>query len=166
MTDKVYLFDKIEDKKTIIEFEPLQIKKQVIAELTDRYQNFYSIQFNLDIGNCTYDIFAFGPTPARLNTFWLIKCVKYKDYNITVLEDYIDELVRMKSNYEIISGKDIIAILYIVWDEEDEDEVIMQCKADFESIIKDNYQMENCECEAKLRIQMSNIFDEKITYAH
>ena len=84
-----------------------------------------------------------------------IKCLKYKMYTKPFLESAVDEIVRMKLNYELLTGNDILAILYIVWDEDEESQIVNACQADFDDTLK-KYQVENTYLQCDLKAYVND----------
>ena len=152
LTSEVYYTDR-NGEKELLEFENQNLRQFVVDYLTEKYWPFYQIVLNRDIGKYHYEIMALGPTPGRITTFWLIKCVKYKKYNQTYLEEMVNEIIRMKLNYEILTGKDILAILYIVWDEDSWNSMIDKCQIEFDNIMK-RVQVDNVYLETQLKVKL------------
>ena len=146
LSDEVYYEDPIKGKIKL-DLNARVIKEKMIAKLVANYESTYTILLNRTIGSYYYDIMAMEVTPARPTTFWLIKCLKYKNYDRAYLEEMIDELIRMKLNYEILAGRRIIAILQIVWNEEQENEMINICRTEFSEVVNNNYHIEDVYLE-------------------
>lgn len=133
LTNRVYLERGGEHKKVIIEKK--QLIQSLVSELIGLYEDRYVIKENQRFGEMDYRIIAYGFTSGQYNTFWLIKTVKYNQYGLSFMEKCIGELMAMKMNYESITNRQIIAELYIVWDEEDDSDVKWMCKRDFNNIL-------------------------------
>ena len=58
------------------------------------------------------------------------------------LEETVHELVSKKKNYEVLTGKSIIAILRVVWDEELKSETVEKCEQEFGGILEEYYDIE------------------------
>lgn len=149
LTDQVYLERGGEYKKILIEKN--QLIKSLISELIGLYEDKYVIKENQRIGEMDYRIVAYGITSEQHNTFWLIKTIKYNQYGISFMEKCIGELIAMKMNYESITDRQIIAELYIIWDEEDDSDIKWICERDFNDILAQHENMLYIQYNCKKR---------------
>ena len=140
LTDEAFYKDPLEGMQRLdLGF---RIRKRVIEDIAANYQLTYNIIRNQVIGNTDYEIMASSYSPARQSTFWIIRCWKYVEYEHVALEETVHELVSKKKNYEVLTGKSIIAILRVVWDEELKSETVEKCEQEFGGILEEYYDIE------------------------
>lgn len=152
-------------KRKELELINQNAKQKVIDELVTLFQDRYELLLHQVIGGIKYDVMAVGVPPINITTFWLIKCVKYMDYSSEQMEAYVFELIRMKKNYEVLVGTPVIAELYIVWDEEQESETMVESQNDFKASVVRHSDGNGLQFESKLRIELRRERDE-ITFMH
>lgn len=133
LTDQVYLEREGEYKKIILERR--RLIQNAIDELIGLYEDRYIMKVDQRIGGMNYRIIACGSAPEQYNTFWLIKAIKYNQYGMSFMKKCVDELMDMKQNYESITDRQIIAELYIIWDEEEDSDIRLICEHDFNDIL-------------------------------
>ena len=154
LTDQIYLQRNNEYHEVKIEKKTL-IRKAV-NELISLYEDRYSIRVNQTIGGRKYDVIAYSLIPSDYHTFWTIKCMKFSQYKISYLKTMIEEMVTMKQSLEKILERQVIAELYIIWDEEIPNDVEQISKRDFEDFAS-QYDKElhlQFDCKKKCDIQL------------
>ena len=105
-----------------------------------------------------YKIMTYGFNLGQYNTFWLIKTINYDQYGLSFMKQCMSELMVMKENYETTTDRHIIPELYIIWDEEDENDIKWIRKRDFSDILS--------QYENTLHIQYNCKKSNEIKYYH